>query len=191
MRIRRMFTMTDEVSYSNDRKSERPLRKVAAIAVVQNPFAGKGFIKDLSELTDCSEEIGTQLGQMALAKLAPYEVESYGKGAIIGLDGDQEHGVAMLTTLYGNAMRAALGGGIAWISSMTKKAAPGTPIDIPLAHKNALYVRSHYDGMTLMLPGVPNGNEIAIICCVANRGRLDDRVGGPRASDIQGKDGLY
>jgi len=191
MRIRRMFTMTDEVSYSNDQKSERPLRKVAAIAVVQNPFAGQGFVADLSELTDSSEEIGTQLGQMALAKLAPYEIESYGKGAIIGLDGDQEHGAAMLTTVYGNAMRAALGGGIAWISSMTKKAAPGTPIDIPLAHKDALYVRSHYDGMTLMLPGVPNGNEIAIICCVANRGRLDDRVGGTRASDIQGKDGLY
>ena len=83
--------------------------------------------------------------------LAPDKAESYGKAAIIGMNGEQEHGVAMLTTVFGNVMREAAGGGKAWISSMTKRAAPGATIDVPLAHKDALYVRSHYDGMTITL----------------------------------------
>jgi hypothetical protein len=116
--------------------------------------------------------------------------ESYGKAALIGLNGEQEHGVAMLTTVFGNEMRAAAGGGKAWISSLTKRAAPGMAIDIPLAHKDALYVRSHYDGMTVMLPDAPMPDEIAIIAAYASRGRPNHRVGGPRASEIKGLDGL-
>ena len=102
----------------------------------------------------------------------------------------EERGVALLTTVYGNVMREAAGGGKAWISSFTKRAAPGAIIDIPLAHKDALYVRSHYDGMTVMLPDAPLAHEIAMICCYANRGRLNHRVGGLAKDDIEGKDGL-
>ena len=82
------------------------------------------------------------------------------------MNGEQEHGVAMLTTVFGNVMRDAAGGGKAWISSFTKRAAPGATIDIPLAHKDALYVRSHYDGITITLPDAPLPNEIAIICAL-------------------------
>jgi hypothetical protein len=96
----------------------------------------------------------------------------------------------MLTTVFGNVMREAAGGGKAWISSMTKRAGPGAAIDIPLAHKDALYVRSHYDGMTLMLADAPQPNEIAIIAVYATRGRPNHRVGGLSASDIKGQDGL-
>jgi hypothetical protein len=115
---------------------------------------------------------------------------SYGKAAVVGINGEQEHGNAMLTTVFGNVMREAAGGGKAWISSMTKRAAPGAAIDIPLAHKDALYVRSHYDGMTLTLPDAPQPNEIAIIAVYATRGRPNQRVGGLSASDIKGQDGL-
>ena len=106
------------------------------------------------------------------------------------INGEQEHGNAMLTTVFGNVMREAIGGGKAWISSMTKRAAPGASIDIPLAHKDALYVRSHYDGMTLTLPDAPQPNEIAIIAVYATRARPNQRVGGLSAAEIKGEDGL-
>ena len=96
----------------------------------------------------------------------------------------------MLTTVFGNVMRDAAGGGKAWISSITKRAAPGSTIDIPLAHKDALYVRSHYDGITITIPDAPLPNEIAVICAYASRGRPNHRVGGLAASEIKGIDGL-
>ncbi|MEX0757949.1 MAG: amino acid synthesis family protein, partial [Tistlia sp.] len=104
--------------------------------------------------------------------------------------GEQEHGVALLTTVFGNVLREAAGGGKAWISSMTKRAAPGTTIDVPLAHKDALYVRSHYDGMTLTLHDAPLPDEIAVICAYASSGRPNARVGGLAAGAIEGRDGL-
>ena len=107
-----------------------------------------------------------------------YSVASYGKGAVIGLAGEQEHGVALLTTVFGNVIRDTSGGGKAWISSMTKRAAPGATIDVPVAHKDALYVRSHYDGITITLADAPLPDEIAIVCVYVNRGRLNARVGG-------------
>ena len=105
------------------------------------------------------------------------------------MNGEQEHGVAMLTTVFGNVMREAAGGGKAWISSLTKRAAPGAAIDIPLAHKDALYVRSHYDGITITLPDAPLPDEIAIICAYANRGRPNHRVGGLAAATSRASTG--
>ena len=122
--------------------------------------------------------------------LGPHKPESYGKAAIIGMNGEQEHGVSLLTTVFGNVMRDAAGGGKAWISSLTKRAAPGSTIDIPLAHKDALYVRSHYDGITITIHDAPLPNEIAVICGYASRGRPNHRVGGLAANEIKGIDGL-
>ena len=190
MEIRRLFTAVEETFTEMGQPRDEPLRKVAVVAVVKNPHAGQGYIEDLSGLTDASTAIGEKIATMAADQLKPFTVDSYGKAALIGLDGEQEHGVAMLTTVYGNAMREAVGGGKAWISSFTKRATPGEIIDIPLAHKDALYVRSHYDGMTIMVPDAPLPDEICVICCVANRGRLNHRVGGPRKEDIVGEDGL-
>jgi hypothetical protein len=98
--------------------------------------------------------------------------------------------VSLLTTVFGNVMRDAAGGGKAWISSLTKRAAPGSTIDIPLAHKDALYVRSHYDGITITIHDAPLPNEIAVICGYASRGRPNHRVGGLAANEIKGIDGL-
>jgi hypothetical protein len=189
VKIRRMLTFFDEVRGEAGREGAPPLRKSAAVAVVQNPFAGR-YVEDLSALTAASEAIGREICAAAVALLAPHQPVSYGKAAVIGLAGEQEHGNAMLTTVFGNVMRDAAGGGKAWISSMTKRAAPGATIDIPLAHKDALYVRSHYDGITITLHDAPLPDEIAIICGYASRGRLNHRIGGLAADQIKGADGL-
>jgi hypothetical protein len=189
MPIKRLLTFLDEVRGADGRDVTPPLRKAAAVAIIDNPFAGR-FVEDLSPLTRASEAIGREVCAIAVRLLAPDQAVSYGKAAVVGINGEQEHGNAMLTTVFGNVMREAAGGGKAWISSMTKRAAPGAVIDIPLAHKDALYVRSHYDGMTLTLPDAPQPNEIAIIAVYATRGRPNQRVGGLSASDIEGQDGL-
>ena len=190
MHVRKLFTAVEETMSEMGHEANEPLKKVAIVAVVKNPLAGGGYVEDLSALTEASTAIGRRISAMAVDALAPFAPDSYGKAALIGTAGEQEHGVAMLTTVYGNAMREAVGGGAAWISSFTKRAAPGQAIDIPLAHKDALYVRSHYDGMTVLVPDAPLEDEIAVICCIANRGRLNHRVGGLAKKDIKGEDGL-
>jgi hypothetical protein len=158
-------------------------------ALVKNPYAGT-YVKDLSEMIEASSTLGEQLAKLATDAMAPYKVQSYGKGGIVGTAGEQEHANALLTTVFAEPLRTALGGGKAWISSFTKRAASGARIDIPLAHKDALYVRSHYDGMSVTIPDGPLPDEVAVIFCVANRGRLDARVGGLKAGEIVGEDGL-
>ena len=166
-----------------------PLRKVAVAAVVENPCAGRQ-VEDLRPMIAASEELGRQMGKVLMETLGPYQVQSYGKAGIAGLAGEQEHANALLTTTFANPLRDAVGGGKAWISSFSKRAAPGLPIDIPLANKDALYVRSHYDGMTITLPDSPLPDEIAVVFCVANRGRIGARVGGLKHEDMKGEDGL-
>jgi hypothetical protein len=189
MRIKRILTFYDEVRSEAGREVDPPLRKAAAAGVIANPYAGR-FEQDLSALTKASEDIGRELCRIAVDLLSPKGPASYGKAAVVGMNGEQEHGVAMLTTVFGNVMREAAGGGKAWISSLTKRAAPGATIDVPLAHKDALYVRSHYDGMTITLHDCPLPDEIAVIVVYATRGRPHHRVGGLAVSDIKGLDGL-
>ena len=189
MQIKRVLTFIDETAREAGQEVAPPLRKVAVAAIIHNPFAGR-FERDLQQLTDASAEVGRHICGLAVAALAPHKAESYGKAAVIGFNGEQEHGVAMLTTVFGNVMREAAGGGKAWISSLTKRAAPGATIDIPFAHKDALYVRSHYDGITVTLPDAPLPDEIAVICAYANRGRPNHRVGGLGVKEIKGLDGL-
>ncbi|MGH6777282.1 MAG: amino acid synthesis family protein [Bradyrhizobium sp.] len=189
IKIRRILTFFDEVREQNGHAVEPVLCKSAAAAIVENPFAGR-YVDDLSPLVTASEAIGREICAIAVGLLAPHAPVSYGKAAIIGLSGEQEHGNAMLTTVFGNVMREVAGGGKAWISSLTKRAAPGASIDIPLAHKDALYVRSHYDGITIALSDAPLPDEIAVICAYATRGRPNSRVGGLAAGEIKGIDGL-
>jgi hypothetical protein len=189
MQIRKVLSFVDEARSEAGHPADPPLRKVAAVAVIKNPYAGR-YEADLTPLVEASGALAKELSEMALALLKPYAVESYGKAAIIGLGGEQEQGVALLTTVFGNIIRETAGGGKAWISSLTKRAAPGSTIDVPLAHKDALYVRSHYDGITITMPDAPLADEIAIICAYANRGRLNARVGGLAKHEIKGIDGL-
>lgn len=188
LQVRRWFSF---VEHQLDRGDApwTPLRKVAVAAVVENPCAGRQ-VEDLKPMIAASEELGREMGKRLVEVLGPYQVQSYGKAGIAGLAGEQEHANALLTTTFANPLRDAVGGGKAWISSFTKRAPPGTPIDVPLASKDALYIRSHYDGMTVLLPDAPLPDEIAVIFCVANRGRIGARVGGLKFEDMKGEDGL-
>lgn len=188
MAIRKTITVTESIASAAGVTHEEMLRKVAVVAVVQNGYAGRPFATDLSAHVQESRELGRLLGTLAVAAMAPHSIQSYGKAAVIGIAGEQEHGVALLTTVFGDAFRAAIGGGKAWISSVTKVGAPGAHIDVPLAFKDELYVRSHYDAMNLYLSDAPLPNEIAVIVCVANRGRLNHRVGGLSVDEVLGKD---
>ena len=160
------------------------LVKVAVGVVIRNPFAGK-FVADLSELTGPSPAIGHALGERAAALLGNRPVESYGKGGIAGTAGEQEHVVACITTAFGDPLREQVGGGKAWISSASKVAAAGTAIDIPLAHKDELYIRSHYDAVTFAVPDGPRPDELLICVAVASGSRVHQRVGGKTVADLQ------
>ena len=185
-RVKKLITVVDETYEPPD--PEGPLRKVASVAVIANPHAGKQS-EDLSDLIAWGTALGTLLGDSASNALGS-AVASYGKAAIVGLAGEQEHGVALLTTAFGDALRDAVGGGMAWISSATKRGTPGTVIDVPLAHKDALYVRDNYDAFEVRVQDAPMPDEIAVIAVVANRGRLRPRCGGLQARNIEGRDGL-
>jgi Amino acid synthesis len=189
LKIRRTYTFVETRGVEAGRDAEVPLRKVAAVAVIENPYAGR-YVEDLSPMIAASAELGAILAKMAGEALAPYKPQSFGKAGIVGTAGEQEHANALLTTTFAEPMREVAGGGAAWISSMTKIGVPGQPIDVPLNAKDALYVRSHYDGISLTLHDAPLPDEIAIICCFASRGRLNARVGGLKLEDARGVDGL-
>ncbi|MGM5025321.1 amino acid synthesis family protein [Tardiphaga sp. 862_B3_N4_1] len=188
--IRRLLCFTDHKEVEAGHRHDQPLRRVAAVAIVANPYAGR-YVEDLAEAIAASVDVGAVLAKLAVEAMGSYKVESYGKGGVVGLGGELEHANAMLTTTFATPLREAVGGAEAWIPSFTKLAAPGCLIDVPLAHKDALYVRSHYDGISVTLPpDAPATDEVALIVCLANRGRLNARVGGLNARDIGGKDGL-
>jgi amino acid synthesis protein len=188
--IRRLLSFCDHKEVEADKRHDRPLRRVAAVAILKNPYAG-GYVDDLSEAIAASVEVGAVLAKLAVETMGSFKAESYGKGGIVGLNGELEHANAMLTTVFAAPLRDAVGGAEAWIPSFTKLATAGASIDVPLAHKDALYVRSHYDGLSVTMPSdAPAADEVALIICLANRGRLNARVGGLAANAIAGKDGL-
>ena len=161
-----------------------PLIKAVAGVIIRNPFAG-AYTADLSLLTAPSAAIGHALGKRAVDLLGGRPAESYGKGGIAGVAGEQEHVVACVTTTFGNPLREQVGGGAAWISSATKVASAGTAIDIPLAHKDELYIRSHYDAITFCVPDGPRPDEILICVAAATGPRVHHRVGGMTVADLE------
>lgn len=181
--VRGWYGATQEVLHDGG-SATAPLIKAAAGVIIKNPFAGK-FVDDLSALTAPSAAIGYALGERAVALLGGRPAESYGKGGIAGVAGEQEHVVACVTTTFGDPLREAIGGGAAWISSASKVASAGTAIDIPLAHKDELYIRSHYDAFTFVVPDGPRPDEILICVAVATGGRVHQRVGGKSVADLK------
>ena len=147
------------------------------MAVIRNPLSGQGYVDDLSALINLSGDLGHELGSRALSALGS-AAESYGKAAICGIGGEQEHANACLTSIFGDAFRKAIGGGKAWISSVTKVGGPGTTIDVPLANKDEIWVRSHYDAIEVRVPDAPLPDELVVIAALSNHGRLHARLGG-------------
>ena len=175
--VRAWYTHSQEIAHDGGTAGTLPLIKAIAAVVIRNPFAGR-YEPDLSSLTAPSAWLGQELGRRARALLGGRAVESYGKGGIAGTAGEQEHVVACVTTIFGDALRAAVGGGAAWISSVSKTGAAGSPIDIPLAYKDELYVRSHYDAVSFAAADAPRPDELLICVGVATGGRVHHRVGG-------------
>ena len=189
--IRKIVTVVEETRTEMGRAVDPPTRRAAAVAVIANPFAGR-YQDDLSELVAAGEELGALLAARAVAALGNEgaRVESYGKAAAVGADGELEHAAAILHPKLGAPVRSVLGGGAALIPSSKKRGGPGVALDIPLGHKDAAFVRSHFDGMEVRIADAPRADEIMVAVAVTDSGRPLPRVGGLRASEIEGKDGL-
>ena len=190
-KIRKLVTFVEETREEGGRAVDPPTRRAAAVAVIENPFAGR-YVEDLTELTDIGEELGGLLAEKALAALGvpPERAESYGKAAAVGENGELEHAAAILHPKLGAPVRKALGKGAALIPSSKKRSGLGAPLDIPLGHKDAAFVRSHFDGMEVRIVDAPRANEIMVAVAITDSGRPHPRVGGLRKDEIKGVDGL-
>ena len=190
-RIRKIATFLEETRMEMGRVVDPPTRRAAAVAVIENPYAGK-YVEDLSELMLIGEELGELLTQRAVAALGipAVAVESYGKAAAVGESGEIEHAAAILHPKLGALVRKVLGKGAALIPSSKKRGGLGVVLDIPLGHKDAAFVRSHFDGMEVRINDAPRANEIMVAVAVTDSGRPLPRVGGLTKEQIKGEDGL-
>lgn len=190
-KIRKLLTVVDEIYREMDRAVEPPTRRAVALAVIENPFAGK-YQEDLSDLMAIGEELGGLLTEKCVAALGIEggKVESFGKAAIVGEKGELEHAAAILHPKMGTPVRRVLVKGPALIPSAKKMGGPGTAIDIPLGHKDAAYVRSHFDAIEARVPDAPRAGEIVVAIAVTDAGRPLPRIGGLQKHEIKGEDGL-
>ena len=190
-KIRKLATFLEETQREMERGISPPTRKAAAVAVIENPCAGK-YVEDLSELMAIGEELGELLTARAVAALGipGPSAESYGKAAAVGENGELEHAAAILHPKLGTPVRRVLGKGAALIPSSKKRGGMGVILDIPLGHKDAAFVRSHFDGMEVRLNDAPRANEIMVAVAVTDSGRPLPRVGGLTKEQINGEDGL-
>lgn len=187
--LRRWLTVVEDRQEEAGHVHADGLRKVAIVAVLGNPFL-PGYKADLQPWIDASAQLGQLFGQRLVKAMDGQPVQGYGKAGLVGVGGEQEHANALLTTTFAQPIRDQIGGGKAWIPSVTKIASCGATLDVPLAHKNALYVRSHYDTIGVFIPDGPLPDEIVLVFAAANRGRLNARVGGLQHDSIVGENGL-
>ncbi len=189
--IRKLLTIVEETHREAGVTIAPPTRKAAAIAVIDNPYAGR-HAPDLSELVEIGAMLGQLLGERAVAALGihPADIQSYGKAAIVGEDGELEHAAAILHPKLGAPLRVAVEQGAALVPSAKKRGGMGTAIDVPIGHKNAAYVRSHFDAMEIHVPDAPMRGEIVVAIVVTDQGRPLPRIGGLTHGEAVGQDGL-
>ena len=189
--IRKIAVFLDETHLEMGQAIAPPTRRAAAVAVIANPFAGR-FEPDLSVLMEIGAEMGDLLGRRCVEALGitPAQAASYGKAAMVGEGGELEHAAAILHPKLGAPLRAAVEKGAALVPSSKKMGGPGQPLDVPLGHKDAAYVRSHFDGIEVRLNDAPRAGEIMVAVAVTDSGRPLPRVGGLTADQAEGKDGL-
>jgi hypothetical protein len=190
-KIRKFIVQVDETRIEMGKTVEPPTRKALAIAVIENPFAGR-YVENLDELVAIGEELGGVLGTKCVQALgiAPGAVHSYGKAAIVGEAGELEHAAAILHPKLGASLRKVVEKGAALVPSAKKQGGLGTAIDVPLGHKDAAFVRSHFDAMEARVNDAPRAHEIVVAVVVTDSGRPLPRVGGLHLSEIKGEDGL-
>ena len=189
--IRKLIVQVDEIRIEMGRAVDPPTRRALAMVVIANPFAGR-YEENLDELIAIGEELGGLLGDKCVAALgiAPGEAQSYGKAAIVGEAGELEHAAAILHPKLGAPLRKAVGKGAALVPSAKKRGGLGTAIDVPLGHKDAAFVRSHFDAMEARVADAPRADEIVVAVVVTDSGRPLPRIGGLQVNEIKGEDGL-
>ncbi|HSV53336.1 MAG TPA: amino acid synthesis family protein [Burkholderiaceae bacterium] len=190
-KIRKLIVQVDETRIEMDHAVQPPARKALALAVIENPYAGR-YAENLDELIAIGEELGALLGQRCVQALgiAPGDAHSYGKAAIVGEAGELEHAAALLHPKLGAPLRIAVAHGAALVPSAKKVGGIGAAIDVPLGHKDAAFVRSHFDAMEARVADAPRANEIVVAVVVTDSGRPLPRVGGLQVHEIKGEDGL-
>ncbi len=190
-KIRKIATFVEETHIEVGRTIAPPTRKAVAVAVIENPLAGR-YVDDLTPLIEIGAELGALLGARAVTALgvAPEAIESYGKAAMVGEDGELEHAAALLHPAMGAPLRKAVEKGAALVPSSKKRGGPGQDLDVPLGHKDAAYVRSHFDGIEVRINDAPRAGEILVAVAVTDSGRPLPRVGGLTHDEAEGKDGL-
>ena len=189
--IRKLIVQVDETRKEMGQAIDPPTRRAVAIAVIANPYAGR-YSENLDELIAIGEELGALLGQKAVKALGiePGQAQSYGKAAIVGEGGELEHAAAILHPKLGAPLRVAVEKGAALVPSAKKRGTLGTAIDVPLGHKDAAFVRSHFDAVEARVSDAPRAGEIVVAVAVTDSGRPLPRIGGLQASEIKGQDGL-
>ena len=190
-KIRKLLVQVDETRIEMGQAIDPPTRRAVAMAVIENPYAGQ-YVPSLDELIAIGEELGALLGQKCVAALgiAPGQAQSYGKAAIVGEAGELEHAAAILHPKLGAPLRQAVEKGAALVPSSKKRGGMGTAIDVPLGHKDAAFVRSHFDAMEARIGDAPRANEIVVAVVVTDSGRPLPRIGGLQVHEIKGTDGL-
>jgi len=190
-KIRKVVVSVEETQAEMGKSVSPPTRKATAVAVIENPYAGQ-FVAELKSLMDIGEELGALLTRRCVEALGipGGKAESYGKAAIVGENGELEHAAAILHPQMGKPVRAVLEKGAALIPSAKKRGGPGTPIDVPLGHKDAAFVRTHFDAVEVRVADAPRANEIVVAIAVTDSGRPLPRIGGLQKHEIKGEDGL-
>lgn len=190
-KIRKIVTTVESTHLEMGQQIDPPTRRAASVAVIENPFAGQ-YVEDLEALMVIGEELGDLLGRKCVEALGiePSQAESYGKSAMVGENGELEHAAAILHPRLGRPLRAAVEKGAALVASSKKMGSMGQVLDVPLGHKDAAYVRSHFDGMEVSINDAPRANEIMVAVAVTDSGRPLPRVGGLTAKEAKGEDGL-
>jgi hypothetical protein len=175
MEIRKIITLREVVFAELGHDAPRPIMRAIGIGVIRNPFAGR-WVEDLRSLFEAGAALGERL-MPELARLLDRPAVSYGKGALVGVAGEMEHGGACVHPMLGRPMRAAIGGGQAVIGSNVKVAAPGTLLDVPLSHKDDSWSFEHFDTVTVSVADAPRPEEIVVVMAIADGGRLNNRCG--------------
>lgn len=188
--VRKKLLCVEEIFHEGGPVAHRPLRRAAALAVIRNPFAG-AYVDKIESFMDDLKPLGLEMARSLVAALGgdAKSIEGYGKGAIVGSAGEIEHG-ALWHVPGGYAMRDTLGGAKAIVASTKKVGGPGTRLDVPVTHINASYVRSHFDAIEVGITDAPRADEIVLALVMTTGARVHARVGGLKASEIKGEDGL-
>ena len=188
--VRKVVRVVEEIFHEGGPRAAVPLRRAATLAVIHNPFAGR-YVEQIEDFMNDLKPLGLEMAKLLVAELGGNAkvVEGYGKGAIVGAEGELEHG-ALWHMPGGYAMREILNGAKAIVSSSKKVGGPGTRLDVPITHINAAYVRSHFDAMEVGISDAPRVGEMVVVLVMTTGARIHARVGGLRATEIKGEDGL-